>query len=286
MAVIETDWIAAVNQASHATGSIHDEARARELGFAQAVVGAGMHIPLVTKAAVSLLGPAWYERGFLKARFGVPMHDGEEIRLVLEDQAPAIGDERLLKLRIEKRDASVPLSGFLGLLASPDAPCLPWERPGEAAASNNGLYDPLPLDDVGDTYDPKVMEFEPAESLGALRVVGDTCPWYTGASPWGGPILPTYRFVRVPRLASDINPLPDAELDMRSSMNALFQVAHLGPVMCGQPYSVQSTLVEKGYSGRTAFRTAQATITEDGRAVAQIRQMLRWVPQRAMRRSA
>ncbi len=286
MAVIEGEWIAAVNQASHVTGSIHDEDRARELGFARAVVGAGMHIPLITRAAVAHFGAAWYERGFLQARFGTPMHEGDQVRVVLEEGQPAASDECLLAMRLEKRDGSTPLTGFLGLLKSADEPVAPWQREGAKTATTNGLYDPLPLDDVGSRYPARPMTFEPGESLAALRVVGDTCPWYAGSSPWGGPIVPTHRLVRVPRLASDLNPSTEAALDMQSSMNALFQVVHLGPVMCGRPYDVQATLVEKGYSGRTAFRTSEAAISDEGRTVALVRQMLRWVPQRAMLRTA
>jgi hypothetical protein len=286
MAVIEGQWIAAVNQASHVTGSIHDEDRARELGFARAVVGAGMHIPLITRMAVDHFGAAWYERGFLKARFGTPMHEGDQVRIVLEDARPAESDELLLAMKLEKRDGSTPLTGFLGLLKSSDNPVAPWQRDGAKTATTNGLYDPLPLDDVGSRYTARPMVFETIESLPALRVVGDTCPWYAGASPWGGPILPTYRFVRLPRLASNLNPSPDTALDIQSSMNALFQVVHLGPVMCNRPYDVQATLVEKGYSGRTAFRTSEAAIGGEGRTVALVRQMLRWIPQRAMLRTA
>lgn len=286
MAVIESEWIAAVNQASHAKGSIHDEERARELGFQRAVVGAGTHIPFVTKAAVSLFDRAWYDRGFLKARFGVPMHDGERVRLILEDMKPGLSDERLLSMRMEKEDGSTPLSGFLGLRGSRAAVIAPWERPGEQGATSNGVYDPLPSDKIGTLYEPQTMEFDTAESLRGLSVVGDDCAWYEGDSPWGGAILPTYRFVKLPRLASQLNPPADAALDMQSSMNALFQIVHLGPVMCGRPYSVQSRLVEKGYSGRTAFRTSEAVVSESGHTLAVVRQMLRWVPQRALRLSA
>jgi hypothetical protein len=282
MARIEGSWIAAVNQASHVKGSIHDEDRARQLGFTRAVVGAGMHIPLVTKEAVALFGQEWYERGFLEARFGVPMHAGDEIRLVLEDIEPSPDDERLLSLRLEKGDGSTPLTGFLGLLASASRPIAPWERDGARGASTNGRYDPLPFDAAGAVSPAKTMSFDAGESLPALRVVGDDCPWYASSSPWGPPILPTYRFVKLPRLASDLHPPPEALLDMQSSMNALFQVVHLGPVACAREYSMQATLVEKGYSGRTAFRTSEAIISDAGRAVARIRQMLRWVPQRAM----
>ncbi len=286
MAVIESDWIAAVNQASHAKGSIHDEDRARELGFERAVVGAGTHIPFVTKAAVSLFDRAWYERGFLKARFGVPMHDGDQVRLILEDVKPGSGDERLLSMKMERQDGSIPLSGFLGLLASASQIVTPWGRAGEQPATSNGIYDPLPFDETGTLYEPQTMEFDSAESLRALSVVGDKCSWYETDSPWGGAILPTYRFVRLPRLTSSLNPPAEAALDMQSSMNALFQIVHLGPVMCGRAYSVQSRLVEKGYSGRTAFRTSEAVVSDSEHPLAIVRQMLRWVPQRALRLSA
>jgi hypothetical protein len=283
---IEGSWIAAVNQASHVTGSIHDEDRARELGFEHAVVGAGMHIPLVTREVVRLFGQDWYERGFLKARFGAPLHAGDLVRLVLEDLEPTSADERLLSLKLEKPDGSTPLTGFLGLLRANSAPLAPWERAGAHSASSTGVYDPLPLDEIGSSFPVKQMSFDPKESLPALKVVKDKCGWYEESSPWGPPILPTYRMVKLPRLASDLHPDPDAALDMQSSMNALFQIVQSGPVLCGRTYAVQATLAEKGYSGRTAFRTSEAVIRDGNRPVARIRQMLRWIPQRAMLRSA
>jgi hypothetical protein len=148
------------------------------------------------------------------------------------------------------------------------------------------MFDPLPRDEVGAQFEPTTMEFDASESRGPLRVVRDACPWYAGDSPWGGPIVPTYRFVRLPRLASTLHPSPDGAVDMQSSMNALFQIVHLGPVECGRPYTVAARLVEKGYSGRTAFRTSEAVVSDSGRQLALIRQMLRWVPQQSFRRSA
>jgi hypothetical protein len=285
MAHIEGNWVGAINQASHIKGSIHDEARARELGFQHAVVGAGMHIPLVTKAAVELFGRDWYERGFLKARFGVPMHEGDEIRCVFEDLAPAASDERLLSLRIEKRDGATPMTGFLGLVKHADSRLAPWQRDGESPSVTRSSFDPLPADAIGSVSEPRSMSFEP-EDLPILRRIGDPCPWYDAPSPWGPSILPTYRFVRLPRLASDLHPTPDGSADMASSMNALFQIVHMGPVLCDRDYTVQATLVEKGFSGRTAFRTSEAVISEGDHAVALVRQMLRWVPERAFKLSA
>jgi hypothetical protein len=284
MAIIEGEWVGAVNQAGHVRGSIHDEDRAQQLGFPHAVIGAGMHVPLVTKEAVALFGRDWYERGFLKARFGVPMYEGEIVRTVFEDLEPASSDERLLSMRVEKRDGTTPLTGYLGLLKG-SASLAPWERAGEVPSLTRASFDPLPADPIGSTFPPKVMRFEP-ERLAALEIVGDPSPWYEGESPWGAPILPTYRFVRLPRLASDLHPSPEGAADMTSSMNALFQIVHSGPVLCGRDYRVAATLVEKGYSGRTAFRTCEAVISDGARVVARVRQMLRWIPQRAFKLSA
>jgi hypothetical protein len=276
---IDGEWLQAINRNADLKGSIHDDEHARSLGLPHAVVGANQHLPMATRAAVEAFGSEWYERGFMKARLGRPVFDGERIRCVIEEIAPTALDVALFSLRIEKDVVAEPiLVGYLGLAR--DAGVVPpWQRPGEPPTPAIGAHDPMPDVPLGTTY-PSVRHAFPvaATRRSVLDEVGDTCRWYDGASPWGGPIVPSGGCIALSRAV----PQPPVA-GLRASMNAQFEIAHAGPVVCGRSYEVRVRLACKGFSGRTAFRTNETELFDGGRRVVAVRQMLRWFLPAAVR---
>ncbi len=73
-----------------------------------------------------------------------------------------------------------------------------------------------------------------------------------------------------------------AQNRIKAGMNGTFQLLQTGPMFCDQPYTLQATLVEKGWGKRSAFRTVEFGVTSaEGRRVAIARQKVRWLAQRA-----
>lgn len=270
-------WIEAINRSAHKTGSIHDDAAAQRLGFPKAVVGAGQHVPMATKAAVEVFGKDWYERGFMQARFASPMYHGERIRCVISEIEPTALDDRPFDLRVEKQGSDdVPFRGYLGLARSSAAAVAPWERPGARPVPAVGARDPWPEVALGTEFAEGRHTFGGDPRVEVLDQVDDRCPWYRGASPSGPPVITTTAFISASRHAR-----APAPIRMNSPMNAHYEVVHMGPVLAGTEYTFRARLVEKGFSGRTAFRTVETdVVAPDGRTLVRSRQMLRWFPAR------
>lgn len=272
-------WTHARNMSAEATGSIHDEAQARELGFRAALIGGSVTTAFMTPALTAQFGQAWYERGFLKQSFIHPLYESDEFRITFEELTPTEHDERLYSLSLEKRDGERHTAGYAGLARSAEDALAPWQRPDEPPLADEPEIDPAPGEEVGTVYPPQTRTVTPSDAMNASRreASGDDSPWYTERSPWGGPIVPTFMNLLI---GSGGRPRSSGDSAVRAGMNGTFQLLQTGPMFCDQPYTVQSTLVEKGWSARSAFRTSEFTVTSsDGDRVAIARQKIRWMAQ-------
>jgi hypothetical protein len=78
-----------VNQAAGMAGSIHDDERARELGFRRGFIPGTTISLLVEDAIVRFFGKTWFEGGWHDMKFIAAAYDDEPVRVVLtEDGGP------------------------------------------------------------------------------------------------------------------------------------------------------------------------------------------------------
>ena len=275
-------WLRAPNLSADSVGSIHDDAEAKSLGFRAALVGGSVLSAFLTPALVELFGPAWYERGFLKQTFVKPIYETDQFRVVAEDIVSASFDERLVSLSLDKQDGESATLGYAGLVASAEAAIPPWDRPGEpqlAVAATD--RDPLPDEALGAAYPSETINITPETPLNLDRRVAanDDSSWYTDASPWGGPIVPTFVYIMLAGAGREQGGSRRGGSGVQAGMNATFQLLQTGPMHCNQPHELRSVLVEKGFSRRTAFRTVEHTVLDSaGKRVAVTRQKVRWFP--------
>lgn len=272
-------WTSAPNLSADAAGSIHDDAQARRLGFAAALVGGSVLCAFLEPRLVERFGRAWYERGFIQQVFLRPVYTSDEIRPTLAELEPGAGDEALLALGLEKRDGERATSGYAGLLLPAARPAAPWQRREQAQRAAGGADgapdDPLPEEPVGTAYPLRSVTFTPEDSAARRAAARDDLGWYTQRSPWGGAIVPSFMLL----LQAAQSGRGPGSSRIHAGMNAVFQLLNTGPVFCDRPYEVQTTLVEKGFSGRTAYRTTELTFTDaEGNRPAILRQKVRWFP--------
>lgn len=278
MTVQHGPWSHAPNLSADSTGSIHDDEQARSLGFRGALIGGSVLCAYMTPLLIERFGAAWYERGFFKNSFITPVYATDAIRVVLAEMAPAEGDEALTGVYLEKESGERATAGYAGIARSRETTLPPWQRPGEPyAAPLSAENDPTPEERIGDGPPPRELTVTPAESAARRLAASDTSPWYTDASPWGGAIVPTFMYLLVNLGNGGRRPAAANARGATAGMNGTFQLRQTGPMFAGQPYTLASQLVEKGVSGRTAFRTAEFTISAgDGSQVAIARQKARW----------
>jgi hypothetical protein len=268
-------WFRVVNRSADLAGTIHTDETARALGYRAAVAGPGLDY--LTAALIERWGPVFYERGFVKHALTRPVHDGDELRLAVEERAPADTDECLVDVGFELRDGTRISVGYAGLARSAETAVAPWERAGEPppAASPAPADDPIPEFPVGMAFPPQRRVFT-VEDAAAHTAGDEAARWYTERSPWGGPVVPMPRYELLAfRLISQGSPR------VKAPMSGTSQILMAGPVFAGTPYLLSGGVVEKGRRPRTAFCTSELTIaTEDGRRVAAVRQKVHWRDER------
>lgn len=262
-------WLRSRNLSADAKGSIHDDERARSLGFKAALIGGSVHSAFVTKAAVECFGQAWYERGFMKQAYIAPLYETDEFRIVMTPLPPLDCDEELRELAFETKAGLRTTAGFFGILKAGADPIVPWERE-DAPERDSQVAQATP--DERSTFTQAV---EVAESASRRMLSGDTSRWYTDQSPWGGAIVPSFMYMLIGSGSQRRERASDA--GQQAGMNSVWQLVQSGPMLAGAPHTITRRTVEAGEGGRTSFRTNELTIaTQDGRTVARARQKVRW----------
>ena len=270
-------WTSAPNLSADAAGSIHDDAQARRLGFAAALVGGSVLCAFLEPRLVERFGRDWYERGFLQQAFLRPVYTSDAFRATLDELEPDASDSAQVAIGLEKRGGERATNGYAGLLRPDAPPTAPWQRPEQprhtAGAHNGGADDPLPEEPIGTGYAARTVTFTPEDSAARRAAARDSLAWYTQRSPWGGPVVPSFMLL----LQAAQSGRGPGSSRIRAGMNAVFQLLNCGPVFCDRPYTIATTLVDKGFSGRTAYRTTELTFTDPaGNCPAILRQKVRW----------
>ncbi|MGE0598968.1 MAG: hypothetical protein AB7J35_03975 [Dehalococcoidia bacterium] len=264
-ATSSAEWLRSRNLSADQTGSIHDDDRARSLGFKAALIGGSVHSAFVTKRAVELFGPQWYERGFMKQAYIQPLYESDEFQIVTDELKPGEFDERLHELAFETRAGVRTTAGFFGLARSAESAVAPWMRP--------------------ESQDPEsekaslAAEFSRAisveESSSRRELTGDDSEWYRRSSPWGGAIVPSFMYM----LLGSAGSRQEARESLpQAGMNSVWQLLQKRPMLAGRSHRISVRVVQSGQSERSAFRTTEMTVrTEEGDVVAQARQKIRWL---------
>ncbi len=268
-AIQDPVWLQSKNLSADARGSIHDDERARSLGFKAALIGGSVHSAFVTKAVVERFGPAWYERGFMKQSYIHPLYEDDQFRIVTKELEPTGTDETLIELAFETRKGVRTTAGYAGLAKSAETAVPPWERAGRGPAADA----PAP----GTTPEAVFTRtFTIDESASRRELVGDDSLWYTDASPWGGPIVPSFMYMLI-GTGGRVRQANGGDVP-QAGMNSVWELLQAGPMFAGVPHQVTSRLIESGASARSGFRTTEFNVVDPaGRQTAVARQKIRWL---------
>src|SRR5215470_8653504 len=173
------------NLAAGVAGSIHDDATATALGFRGGTVAGSIHMDQFPPLALRAFGSGWFEDGSLSLYFRHATTDGEPVRAFVE-QPPRDHD-------VQTR-AWATTSGDIVVAEGTTSRGHPAEISALRSRDMRAV-DPAQL--------RILAAFKPGANLGnmTLRPDGErqrrridqqgmTEPldWYTGPSPWGGPI--------------------------------------------------------------------------------------------------
>lgn len=228
-------WKRLGNTSAASAGSIHDDNKAKELGFRSGFVPGSV----VASAAIPLIferfGADWMQGGWFSFSFASPVYTSDEVQACGED------GEGGLDLFVQTRDSRLCCGGQAGL-----GFVQPWRSGREPDA------EVFPELDIGFTF-PKVdIVITREDVVPMLDAAGDEGAWYRQDSPWGGPVAPPEQLlpIALQTMRGTRLPLPGKK---GSGIWARHHISLREPLRYDQSYRFTQWLVDKGRSGRTLF---------------------------------
>ncbi|HTO72074.1 MAG TPA: hypothetical protein VMR31_19605 [Myxococcota bacterium] len=272
MATIESELRAARNGAAEQAGSIHDDATATKLGFRGGTVAGSVHMDQFPPLLLRAFGPRFFETGALSLYFLNATVDREKVRAYAEEPAP---DATQIRVYMKREDGMDVCEGTASL--------------GDASRSELHTRDLR----GGDPRELRILRaLAPGAELGsskvrlgperqAERIARGLCSgpldWYTGASPWGGPIA-------APSAAVELLWAPPTRVLREHTGRAVglfgaIEVAHAaGPIRLDETYTVTGRVAAVGQGPKTEYLWFDSTAEDSaGRAIASLRMLLRFM---------
>jgi len=264
------------NLAADVAGSIHDDATATALGFRGGTVAGSIHMDQFPPLALRAFGSGWFEHGSLSLYFRHATTDGEPVRAFIE-QPPRKRDVQTRAWATTSDDVVV-AEGTAGL-----------GHPAETSALRSRDLRPV---------DPAQLRmlasFKPGDVLGEVTLSPDgerqrqridrqgmTEPldWYTGPSPWGGPIASPSAVVDLlyARLLDNAKASMGHHVGLFGAIEIRF---HSGPVLLDGRYRVTGEVVAVSQTPKTEVLWFDSQARDSsGTLVADMRMMLRQLKQ-------
>jgi acyl dehydratase len=262
------------------TSSIHDADQARRLGFRGSAVAGTSHLDCFVPPLLDVYGQRWFEDGCLSLYFDNVVVSGESVQAVV--RRPGAGEDQsgVWARFVDNPDMSV-AHGTAGLGGSGRS---------ELSTRDLRLADPdslrllkgvVPGTPIGEAV-RSVLSQDQARNI-ETGVMNTPLPWYTGESPWGGPIAsPTQTaslMLGVLLYGPEGNPVSKLApaIGQTPAMFGAAEVTYVrGPVFTDRPYHVSAEVVGVGDSPKTEYLWWDATARdEDGHEVARLRHLYR-----------
>jgi hypothetical protein len=265
------------NLSAHATGSIHDDATATALGFRGGTVAGSIHMDQFPPLLLEAFGQRWFEAGGLSLYFRHATTDGEPVEALLERPVTAGGDAQVRAWATTTDDVIVA-----------EGTAAVGEPPVPSALRSRDLR---PVDPAGLRI---LKALRPGDSLGECRATADgdrqraviaagamtePLPWYTGPSPWGGPIAAPSAVVSLlyQRLLAGIRDSLGEHVGLFGAIEVRFLA---GPVFADRSYRVTGEVAALSQTPKTEVLWFDSrALDDDGTPVAQMRMMLRQMKQ-------
>ncbi|HSR84959.1 MAG TPA: hypothetical protein VLM11_12335 [Streptosporangiaceae bacterium] len=264
------------NLAAGIAGSIHDDATATALGFRGGTVAGSIHMDQFPPLALRAFGSGWFEDGSLSLYFRHATTDGEPVRAFIE-RPPRQRDAQTRAWATTSGDVVV-AEGTAGR-----------GHPAEMSALRSRDMRPV------DPGQLRILAgFKPSAVLGEVtlrpdgerqrrRIVqhGMTEPldWYTGPSPWGGPIAAPSAVVDLlyARLLEDAKASMGEHVGLFGAIEIRFRS---GPVLLDRRYRITGEVVAVSQTPKTeAMWFDSRAYDASGELVADMRMMLRQLKQ-------
>jgi len=264
------------NLAAGIAGSIHDDATATALGFRGGTVAGSIHMDQFPPLALRAFGSGWFEDGSLSLYFRHATTDGEPVRAFIE-RPPRQRDVQTRAWATTSDDVVVAEGtaargnpAETSALRSRDMrPVDPAQLRILASFKRSAVLGEVTLRPDGERQRRRIAQHGMTEPL----------DWYTGPSPWGGPIAAPSAVVDLlyARLLEDAKASMGEHVGLFGAIEIRFRS---GPVLLDRRYRVTGEVVAVSQTPKTeAMWFDSRAYDGSGELVADMRMMLRQLKQ-------
>lgn len=265
-------WRAPINEWSAAPGSIHNDETARKVGMRGGTIPGTVHLNLFAPLVLKLFGRQWFEKGTISMFYTYATTDREEVRAITSIP-PKDEEDVLVDAWVQAKNGEHTVAKGTVSMGYPRKPSYLHAQDMVDANPNalrilKGLRSGMAL--------PEKEVLISAEEA-ANRAANNTDPldWYTGESPWGGPILSISAaygaLILVPAL-------PSAQDKGSVGFFGATEIRYInGPIKTDVPYIAHGHVICVGTSAKTEFYWYDAYLDEKetGKPVASMRKLIR-----------
>ena len=274
------------NLAAHIVGSIHDDETATALGFRGGTVAGSVHLDQFPPLLLQAFGKPWFETGSLSLYFRHATTDGESVQAFVERPPAGAHDPQVRAWMTTPRDASDESAASGQLVAE-----------GTAAVGNPEAASALHERDLrpADPAELKILKaLKAGDVLGDLRAavnserqrsilddgaMTEPLDWYSGASPWGGPIASPSGVVGLlyTQLLAETSEAMGEHVGLFGAIEIRFRA---GPVFLDRDYRVTGEVAAVSQTPRTEVLWFDSRALDDrDEPVVEMRMMLREMKQ-------
>lgn len=251
-------------------GSIHDDATAQKVGFRGGTIAGSVHMGQYPPVLLRAFGNRWFETGTLSCYFKNATISDEAVRCFVQTP-PAGATDAQARVWMERDDGMQVLEGTASV-GSPAAKTLLRERLDEHLheRGETRIYAHLERGMELPAQPARVGPPDPER----LAMMTEPLDWYSGPSPWGGPIAGPGTIVQMMRRV-------EQGIGHRTRGVGLFgaiEIRHMnGPVFVDKDYEVGATVLAVGETPKSEYWWYESILREpdSGKQVAAMIMMLR-----------
>jgi hypothetical protein len=251
--------------------SINNDEQARKLGFRGGTIAGSFHMEQFPPTMLRAFGERWFERGGLSCYFRNATMDNEAVRTLAQIPADGASDAQI-NVWMERDDGMQVLEGTASI-GAPSEPSMLRRKMAEPREA--GELRILAQHTAGDEIRPTTARLRTVDVAARLEVCTEPLDWYTGASPWGGPIANPSGIVHLM-----YHHMPIAAVGRIVGLFGAIEINHLdGPLFVDRDYDIRGNILALGTSPKSEYVWYETIASEPaaGRDVASMIMMLRFM---------
>ena len=269
------------NLAAHIVGSIHDDDTAAALGFRGGTVAGSVHLDQFPPLLMQAFGQRWFETGSLSLYFRHATTDGEAVQAFVARPPTGAQDPQVRAWMTTPTDELV--AEGTAAIGSPQAPSALHERdlrPADPAELR--ILKTLKAGDVLGDFRAAVNSDRQRSVIGQGAMT-ESLDWYSGRSPWGGPIASPSGVVGLlyTQLLAETKEAMGEHVGLFGAIEIRFRA---GPVFLDRDYRVTGEVAAVSQTPKTEVLWFDSRALGDrNEPVAEMRMMLRQMKQSSPR---